>query len=294
MAGSRPNPHKRNILITRLISAPWWLLVILAMVLAVAILVSENTLYENAWSQIRQGIWTTIWVTFVAYALACLMGLTIALLRRPSKNVVYMFLVYQPISVYVEMVRGIPTLVLVYYVVLALVPQGIGLTNDLGEFFQDEGITAFGIDTWLMELTVRDVPAPWRAVVALAVSYSAFLSEIFRAGLESIEKGQHEAARSLGMNPRQVMRLVVLPQAIRNILPPLGNDFIAMLKESSLVSVVGVKDITNRGRGFAASTFTLFPAYNLLALTYLVMTLSLSMLVKGMEMYLGRSRRAED
>ena len=248
----------------------------------------------NAWSQIRQGIWTTIWVTLVAYSLACLMGLTIALLRRPSKNPLYMFLVYQPVSVYVELVRGIPTLVLVYYVVLALVPQAVEQSNNLGEFLIENDVTFLGLGVWLSELTVRDVPAPWRAVVALAISYSAFLSEIFRAGLESIERGQREAARSLGMNRRQVMRLVVLPQAIRNILPPLGNDFIAMLKESSLVSVVGVKDITNRGRGFAASTFTLFPAYNLLAITYLVMTLSLSMLVKAMEMYLGRSRRDED
>ena len=290
LADSRINPYKRNVLINGLVNAPWWLLVILSMVLAVVILVAENTLYKNAWSQIRQGIWTTIWVTLLAYTLACLMGLSIALLRRRSQNVFYMFLVYQPVSTYVELVRGIPTLVLVYYVVLALVPQMINLTNNAGDFLIENDANIIGFGTWLTERTVRDVPSEWRAVVALAVSYSAFLSEIFRAGLESIERGQHEAARSLGMNRGQVMRLVVLPQAIRNVLPPLGNDFIAMLKESSLVSVVGVKDITNLGRGFAASTFTLFPTYNLLAITYLVMTLTLSMLVKLMEMYLGRSR----
>ena len=93
------------------------------------------------------------------------------------------------------------------------------------------------------------------------------------------------------MTQWQVMRLIVLPQAIRVILPPLGNDFIAMLKESSLVSVLGVQDITRRGQTYASSTFTFFQAYNIVALTYLVLTVTLSMVVKGMETYLGRGQR---
>jgi polar amino acid transport system permease protein len=88
------------------------------------------------------------------------------------------------------------------------------------------------------------------------------------------------------------MRHVVLPQAIRNILPPLGNDFIAMLKESSLVSAVGVSDITRQGRNFNASTLTIFPGYSLIALTYLLLTLALSMGVKALERYLNRGRKS--
>ncbi|MFW5772142.1 MAG: ABC transporter permease subunit, partial [Phototrophicaceae bacterium] len=107
---------------------------------------------------------------------------------------------------------------------------------------------------------------------------------------DSIEYGQQEAAISLGMNRRQVMRFIILPQAIRNILPPLGNEFIAMLKESSLVSMVGVQDITREGQAFAAATFTFFQAFNVIALTYLILTLSLSMMVKGLENYLARGR----
>ncbi|NLF77412.1 MAG: ABC transporter permease subunit, partial [Chloroflexi bacterium] len=97
--------------------------------------------------------------------------------------------------------------------------------------------------------------------------------------------------QSLGMTRWQMMRLIVLPQAFRTILPPLGNDFIALLKESSLVSVLGVTDITRRGQTYASSTFTFFQSYNVVALTYLTLTLALSMAVKGMEWYLDRGKK---
>jgi polar amino acid transport system permease protein len=194
----------------------------------------------------------------------------------------------------VELIRGIPTLVLVFYIVLALIPESVKLGNEVGADLVAEGTNPFGIPAYLEQLKIRDIDPEYRAVVALAISYSAFLSEIFRAGIESIDDGQRQAARSLGMSGWQVMRLVILPQAIRNILPPLGNDFIAMLKESSLVSVVGVADITRKGRDFGAATFTVFPGYNTIAMTYLVLTLVLSMLVKGLEWYLGRSRQQRE
>ena len=130
---------------------------------------------------------------------------------------------------------------------------------------------------------MRDVDFTARAILALVIGYSAFLSEIFRAGIESIERGQVEAAQSLGMSPWQVMRYVVLPQAIRRVLPPLGNDFIAMLKDSSLVSVLGVPDITQMGKVYAASTFLYFETYNIVALLYLAMTIVLSLLVRWLE-----------
>ncbi|MGJ3239148.1 MAG: amino acid ABC transporter permease [Anaerolineae bacterium] len=287
---SRPNPQKSNVIIQKLARAPWWLLAILSLALALVIAVADNTLYSTAWRDIQTGVVTTIRVTLIAYSMALLMGLVIALLRSPSDSVLYNIFIYQPVTFYVEIIRGIPTLVLLLYIVLALIPQGIGLSNDLGDWLLGQEIMLNGFSAYIAELRVRDIGFEPRAIVALSISYSAFLAEVFRAGIESVDKGQREAAYSLGMSKWQVSRHIVLPQAIRNILPPLGNDFIAMLKESSLVSIVGVDDITRLARNFNAATFTIFPAYNIITMTYLILTLSLSMFVKAIETYLGRGQ----
>ena len=124
----------------------------------------------------------------------------------------------------------------------------------------------------------------WRAIVALTVSYSAFLAEIFRAGIEAVPRGQRRGALVRSASRRwQTFRLVVLPQAIRIVLPPLGNDFVAMIKDSALVSALGVQDITQLGKVYSASTFLFFETYNVVAFLYLVMTISLSLLVRGLE-----------
>jgi polar amino acid transport system permease protein len=295
---SRPNPQKKNILIRRLARAPWWLLLMALLVILFVLAVNDRHPYPVIWRAVRQGIWTTIWVSIVAYSLAMVMGLFIALLRR-SRNTI----IYQLSTFYVEGVRGIPTLVLVYYMALAAIPLLIALGNDLGQWLTWLRITVTLSDTLSFELTfqgigsrlagfeTREFPNSYRAIIGLAISYSAFLSEVFRAGIEGIDKGQREAASSLGMTRWQTMRLVVLPQAIRVVIPPLANDFIAMLKESSLVSILGVEDITRQGQTYAASTFTFFQAYNVVALTYLVLTLSLSMAVKLLEVHLHRGRQ---
>jgi polar amino acid transport system permease protein len=285
---SRPNPQKRNLIIRRVARAPWWLLIAAALIIAFLMSVSGDRNYQEVTGRIQSGIWTTIWVTVVAYSIATLMGLVIALLRR-STNVI----IYQVTTLYVEVIRGIPTLVLVYYITLALTPEVVRAVASLGQTLFDNGILP-EFTQQVAGLTARDVPNATRAIVALAVSYSAFLSEIFRAGIESIPQGQIEAGMSMGMTRWQVMRHIVLPQAIRNILPPLGNDFIAMLKESSLVSIVGVEDITRIGATYASATFTFFQSYNVVAITYLILTLSLSILVKLMEWYLGRGRQREE
>ena len=123
----------------------------------------------------------------------------------------------------------------------------------------------------------------WRAVIALAVTYGAFLAEIFRAGIQSIGRGQMEAARSVGMSYGQAMRYIILPQAIRNVLPALGNDFVAMVKDSSLVSVLAIRDITQRARLYAGSTFRFPEAYVTLAVLYLTLVVTLSLLVRLLE-----------
>ncbi len=299
-ATPRPNPHKRNILIRRLARAPWWLLLLAMLILWFVVAVQDQHPYPVIWNAVREGIWITIRVSSSAYGIALVLGLIVALLRR-SKNVV----IYQLVTLYVEAVRGIPTLVLVYYMALAAIPKLIEIVNDLGTtlYWLNVTIDLGPIATWqltfegigrkLASIQTRDFPNMYRAIIGLSISYSAFLSEIFRAGIDSVSQGQHEAARSLGMTRWQVMRLIVLPQAIRTILPPLGNDFIAMLKESSLVSILGVEDITRRGQTYATSVFAVFEAYNIVALTYLVMTISLSMAVKGLEMYLDRGKHRE-
>jgi len=108
---------------------------------------------------------------------------------------------------------------------------------------------------YMNPLLVRDVSLLWRAVIALMIGYSAFIAEVFRAGILAVDNGQIEAAKSLGLSRYHRFRLVVFPQAIRVILPPLGNDFVAMVKDSSLVSVLGVADITQMGKVYAAGSF---------------------------------------
>ena len=128
-----------------------------------------------------------------------------------------------------------------------------------------------------------------RAIFALAITYGAFLAEIFRAGIQSIGRGQMEAGRSLGMSYGQTMRHIILPQAVRNVLPALGNDFVAMVKDSSLVSVLAVRDITQVSRLYAGSTFRFREAYVTVSVMYLTITVVLSLLVQLMERRLRKN-----
>jgi polar amino acid transport system permease protein len=121
------------------------------------------------------------------------------------------------------------------------------------------------------------------AVIAMSVCYGAYMGEVFRAGIESIHKGQTEAARSLGLSQAQTMRYVIVPQAWRTILPPVGNEFIALLKDTSLVSILAVADMLRRGREFASESFAYFETYTVIALVYLIITLVLSKLVSLLE-----------
>jgi polar amino acid transport system permease protein len=130
---------------------------------------------------------------------------------------------------------------------------------------------------------VRDVSNTVRGIVALALAYSAFLAEVFRAGLQSVERAQIEAAQALGLSRWLTFRLVVWPQAVRRVLPVLGNDFIAMVKDSSLVSVLGVSDITQLGKLYASSSFLTVETYNVVAVLYLMLTVTLSLLLRRLE-----------
>ncbi len=266
-----PRRHAAHTFFARL---PYWLL--LAMLLGVLILwrVVTDASYAVIFAAVARGIGITIYVTIVAYAGALVVGLFVGL-ARVSKN----RLIYEAATFYVEIIRGVPMLVLLLYIAFVLAPATVYALNWLGAQLAFLGPLAQP----LIDFRVRDFDFATRAIIALIIGYSAFLSEVFRAGIESIERGQIEAAQSLGMSRWQVLRLVVLPQAIRRVLPPLGNDFIAMLKDSSLVSVLGVPDITQMGKVYAASTFLYFETYNIVAFLYLSMTIVLSLGVRWME-----------
>jgi ABC-type amino acid transport system permease subunit len=167
-------------------------------------------------------------------------------------------------TLYVEIVRGVPMLVIILYMGFAVAPALRNASQDW-----PTGV-----------INMQGLPV---AIAALAIGYGAYLAEIYRAGIESIPKGQMEAARSLGMSYFQAMRHVILPQAIRVVLPPLGNDFIAMLKDSALISAIALPEVLQQGRFWISRNFRAFEGFNSVAMLYLVMTLLLSLLVRFIE-----------
>jgi polar amino acid transport system permease protein len=268
----------------RLKRFPWWFPAIILIAVITYILIFTNQRFHETFNFIIQGIRITITTSLIAYGIAIIFGL-IAGLGRISSNVVFNNLA----TLYVELIRGIPMLVLIFYIALVGVPLFVDGLNLLGGLFTDLGITFIG--NYLTSLQNEGVPSNTRAIVALSVTYGAFLAEIFRAGIQSIGKGQTEAARSLGMSYGQSMRYIILPQAIRNVLPALGNDFVAMVKDSSLVSVLAVRDITQVAKLYAGRSFRYREAYTILSVLYLTMTVTLSLVVQWIERGLRRSER---
>ncbi len=261
----------------RLRRAPWWALVALLLGILFAWHIHTDQTYNEIFRAILNGVGITVYVTAVAYSAALLLGLLIAFARL-SKNPI----IYQIATFYVEIVRGVPALVLLLYIAFVGFDLFVKALNGLGEWLI-ANMLLVTLGEQLQAVLLRDIDNLTRATVALVIAYSPFISEIFRAGIESIPRGQMEAARSLGMGYWQAMRYVILPQAIRNVLPPLGNDLIAMLKDSSLVSVLGVREITGEGRVGAARSFKTFETYNIMAFLYLCMTLMLSAVVRWLE-----------
>lgn len=239
---------------------PWWLLIILAIIALMAARIAVDPLYRGTFTTILEGLSATLYVTAVSFALALVLGLALGL-GRISSNPVFRNLAIT----YIEFIRGVPILVLIFTISFALVPlisRASGLPNNA------------------VSLTTR-------AIIALVLIYAAYIAEIFRAGIESIGRGQMEAARSLGMSHVQAMRHVVLPQAIRNVMPALGNDLIALLKDSSLVSVLGVREMTQVARLSVSTTFRYEETYFILTLFYLSLTLLLSLLLQWLQRRMG-------
>ena len=251
---------------------PWWLVILAVTGLWLLYEIWSDEVYKASLKALSKGLWVTLGVAVVAYLGACLMGLGLAVMGM-SKHLI----LRQAARLYIEVMRGVPIIVLLLYVAFVLAPAVVSGVNWLAG---DELIRT------------RDVPLLWRAVFALMLAYSAFLAEIFRAGLQAVETGQIEAAKALGLNGWQRFRHIVFPQAFRMVLPPLGNDFVAMVKDSSLVSVLGVSDITQLAKVTAAGNFRYFETYNVAALLYLTMTIGLSLALRRFEAGLrGRVER---
>lgn len=255
---------------------PWWLVAIGCLGLAFLIAILTSELHAQIFATVIRGLHITLFVTAVGFALAAAAGLGVAVCALSRHR-----LLREAARFLVEILRGIPFMVLLLYVAFVGAPALVAFANLVRE--------PLGLEPWL----TRDFSFLWRAIIALALAYCPFIAEVFRAGIQSVDRGQVEAAKSLGLDGWQRFRLVVLPQAIRIILPPLGNDFVAMLKDSSIVSVLGVADVTQLGKIYAAGSFRYLETYNVVAVIYLFLTISLSLVLRALERRLRASERGE-
>ncbi len=209
-------------------------------------------LFVKILPQLWQGFLMTLLLSVLGMFFATVIGLFVGIARLSKTRWLTI-----PTTLYVEIVRGTPLMLQILIIYYALPSIGINLEK---------------------------IPA---GVFALAFCYGAYISEIFRAGIQSIERGQVEAARSIGMTTGQAMRYVILPQAIRRILPPLTNDFVAMLKDSSLVAIIALFELTTTARYISTSSGNVFTPYIGAALFYLLITIPTSRLVVLLEKKLG-------
>jgi polar amino acid transport system permease protein len=189
----------------------------------------------------------TALITVCSFALALILGLIIGVLRISRIKIISTLA-----AAYINIIRGVPLLVQIFFIYFGL-----------GKFLNFDRFTA--------------------GVLAVGICYSAYLAEILRSGIEAIDRGQHEAAEALGMTRFQTLRHVIIPQSMRIVIPPIANEFIASLKDSSLVSIIGLREITRAGREYYSQYFVDFQTWLMVALIYLIMTLTLSRIVKYLE-----------
>ena len=254
----------------QLSKVPWWAIILILAALLIMIMIYSSANYYETFKFLLAGVVTTLRITFIAFPISVVIGL-ITGLARLSNNTFF----YTISTIYVEVMRGIPMVVLMLIIAFAFVPVFVETVNNTGEwglYLTDNGIIS-KISRSLADFSIRTISMELRVIIAIAIGYGAFEAEVFRAGIQSIGKGQMEAARSLGMNYLQAMRFIILPQAVRRILPPLGNDFIAMLKDSSLATVLAVNELTQLTRIRKASTFRAMETFLVAAFLYLSMTL---------------------
>ncbi|MEG0022497.1 MAG: amino acid ABC transporter permease [Bacilli bacterium] len=221
----------------------------------------KTIIEDNRYKFILEGLSNTLIMSITAVIMGILIGMTIAIIRNNYEHNQKGKILNWICKLYVTIVRGTPVvlqLMIIYYLLFKSVDVNILLV----------GIIAFGINS------------------------GAYVSEIIRAGIDSIDKGQMEAGRSLGFSYMKTMRFIILPQAIKNILPPLGNEFITLIKETSIAGYIGIMDLTKASDIIASRTYDYFFPLIVIALIYLVLTLGLSKIVSTMERKMGTDVRS--
>lgn len=291
----------------RIIARQSWFIAFLVIDVLILMGIRSSPYLQEAWDYIIPGLATTIQVTIFSFIGATVLGLIVAF-GRISHNII----IYNISTFYVEIFRGLPLLVIILIFAFALIPAGVDLIAGTPDITDAAGVTVPGapgipfLDDLVQRmvgipeeriasttLRTRDIDPLARIVFAFAVTYAAFMSEVFRAGIESIGKGQMEAARSLGMSYWQAMRYIIMPQAIRNVLPAVANNFILLLKDTSLASVVAVPEISHLTRQYASNRFRYPEGLLVLSFMYANLTILLSMGVAWMEHRLNRDRRED-
>lgn len=280
-----------------------WFLTFIVLDVLIIYAISTSTVLIETWNYIVPGIGATMQMTIVSFLFAMIFGL-VAAFGRISKNIV----IYNLSTFYVELFRGLPLLVIILIFAFVVTPDFVGWISGASDeqaavaatpnvpFLDDllqrmVGIPEDRIAT--TTLRTRDIDPMWRIMFAFALTYGAFMTEVFRAGIESIGRGQMEAARSLGMNYFQAMRYVILPQAIRNVLPALVNNFVFLLKDTSLASVVAVPEISYLTRQYSSNRFRYPEGLLILAFIYANLTIILSMAAYYLERRLQADKRED-
>jgi polar amino acid transport system permease protein len=280
-----------------------WFIAFIVLDILVIYAIASSSILQEAWGFIIPGIGVTIQVTLVAFVIAVVIGLVTAF-GRIAKNPI----IYNISTFYIELFRGLPLLVIILIFAFVITPAFVSLVSGGDEenagsktviqqpripFADDLLQRLVGIPEEKIATTVlrtRDIDPVWRIMLAFALTYGAFMSEVFRAGIESVGKGQMEAARSLGMNTFQGMRFIVLPQAIRNILPALVNNFVFLLKDTSLASVVAVPEISHLTTQYSSNRFRYPEGLLVLSFIYANLTIFLSMGAIYLEIKLHKDR----
>ncbi|MBR7146706.1 MAG: amino acid ABC transporter permease [Oscillospiraceae bacterium] len=217
----------------------------------------------NYYDYFLRGTRTTILVALITVFCGAILGCIIALMRTSKIKPLQAFS-----KLYITVIRGTPMLVQPYIVYFQL------------DFIPYPDVSLFGVD---MERTIP-------CIIALSINSAAYIAEIIRAGIEAVDIGQTEAARSCGMTAGQTMRYIVLPQAVKNILPAIGNEFVTMVKETSIIQYLGISDLMYNNGLVVTATYNPLPCYYISALIYLTLNIILG---KGLNIFEGRLKRSE-
>lgn len=253
---------------------PWWLVAMLAIIVAMLLLVVGNDAYQEAFGRVlpwpmswTQGLALTLLLTAGSFVAAIVLGLFIGLGRlsyydgpHAGRRILSVF-TRNAATLYIEFIRGVPMLVFIFTIALVLAPDFADLIN----------------------VESRSISQAWRGAAALSLFYAAFIAEVFRAGIQSVPWGQIEAGRALGLTSLQILRRITLPQAFRNMFPALANDLIALMKDTSLISVLAVRELTQMARLYSGSSFRFRESFFILVIMYVILTLVLSLILRRIE-----------